>query len=131
MGSEAPFQLPVVDFSALNKQNPDIVIWETAKTKVIEALQEYGCFEATFDEISPDLQKSVFSELENLFNLPLETKQRNANDREFHGYIGQIPFMPLYESMGIDTPYVQEKVDEFTNVMWPQGNPKFSYVHNF
>ncbi|PWA97454.1 isopenicillin N synthase [Artemisia annua] len=126
MGSEAPFQLPVVDFSALNKQNPDIVIWESAKTKAIEALQEYGCFEATFDEISPDLQKSVFSELENLFNLPLETKQRNANDREFHGYIGQIPFMPLYESMGIDTPYVQEKVDEFTNVMWPQGNPKFS-----
>ncbi|KAJ0528072.1 putative non-heme dioxygenase domain, isopenicillin N synthase [Helianthus annuus] len=129
MGSEAAFQLPVVDFSELNTQYPDNIIWESAKTKALEALQEYGCFEATFDEISPTLQNTVFDELGHLFDLPLETKQKNTSDREFHGYIGQIPFMPLYESMGIDAPYVPEKVDKFTNLMWPQGNPKFSYVH--
>nr|XP_043614488.1 probable 2-oxoglutarate-dependent dioxygenase AOP1 [Erigeron canadensis] len=126
MGSEAPFQLPVVDFSDLNIKDPDMLIWESAKIKALEALQEYGCFEATFAPITTDLQKTVFDELECLFNLPLETKQRNANDREFHGYIGQIPFMPLYESMGIDTPYNQETVDAFAKLMWPEGNPKFS-----
>ncbi|KAK1434089.1 hypothetical protein QVD17_11007 [Tagetes erecta] len=126
MGSEAPFQLPMVDFSKLNKQNPDDLIWENAKTKALEALQEYGCFEATFDQITPELQNTFFDELGHLFDLPLETKQRNTSEREFHGYIGQIPFMPLYESMGIDTPYIQEKVESFTNIMWPQGNPKFS-----
>ncbi|KAL4585593.1 hypothetical protein LXL04_010216 [Taraxacum kok-saghyz] len=126
MGSEAQFQLPSVDFSNLNTQNPDQCVWDSAKTKALEALQLYGCFEASFDKISPDLQKSVFHELGQLFDLPLETKQRNSSDREFHGYIGQIPFMPLYESMGIDAPYVTEKVDSFTNLMWPEGNPKFS-----
>lgn len=131
MGSEAPFQLPVVDFSELNKQNPNSFKWDSAKIKAIQALQEYGCFEATFSEISPDLQDTVFDELEHLFDLPLETKLKNTSDREFHGYIGQIPFMPLYESMGIDSPYIHEKVVKFTNLMWPQGNPKFSYAYKF
>ncbi|KAL8250172.1 hypothetical protein R6Q59_033865 [Mikania micrantha] len=126
MGSEPPFQLPVVDFSKLNKQNPDKLIWESAKTKVFKALQEYGCFEATFSNISPNLQDTVFDEVQHLFDLPLESKQKNTSDREFHGYIGQIPFMPLYESMGIDSPYIPEKVDKFTNLLWPEGNPKFS-----
>ncbi|XP_024969851.1 probable 2-oxoglutarate-dependent dioxygenase AOP1 [Cynara cardunculus var. scolymus] len=126
MGSEAPFQLPTVDFSDLYKQDSDSLIWDSAKTKALQALQEYGCFEATFAQISSDLQESVFDGLEQLFNLPLETKQGNTSDRDFHGYIGQIPFMPLYESMGIDAPYIPEKVDKFTSLMWPQGNPKFS-----
>ncbi|CAH1420647.1 unnamed protein product [Lactuca virosa] len=126
MGSETPFQLPVVNFSELNIQNSGDLIWYSAKTVALQALQEYGCFEASFDKISPDLQNSVFHELEQLFDLPLETKQKNTSDRDFHGYIGQIAFMPLYESMGIDAPYVLEKVDNFTSLMWSQGNPKFS-----
>ncbi|KVI05975.1 Non-heme dioxygenase N-terminal domain-containing protein [Cynara cardunculus var. scolymus] len=117
MGSEAPFQLPTVDFSDLYKQDSDSLIWDSAKTKALQALQEYGCFEATFAQISSDLQESVFDGLEQLFNLPLETKQGNTSDRDFHGYIGQIPFMPLYESMGIDAPYIPEKVDKFTSLM--------------
>ncbi|KAI3727210.1 hypothetical protein L1987_67021 [Smallanthus sonchifolius] len=134
MGSEAPFQLPVVDFSQLNKQNPDnLIIWESAKTKALAALEEYGCFEATFDQISPNLQNTVFDELGRLFDLPLDIKQKNTSDREFHGYIGQIPFMPLYESMGIDAPYILEKVQKFTDLMWPdQGNTKFSNsIHTY
>ncbi|KAI3525082.1 hypothetical protein L1887_03754 [Cichorium endivia] len=120
MGSETPLGLPKIDFSNIHKHNRGTLVWDSTKTQVFEALQEYGCFEASLSGVSPDLRKSMFSSLEELFDLPLETKVRNIPDKIFNGYIGQAKEVPIYESLGIEDP------ESFANLMWPTGNTKFS-----
>ncbi|GKV35774.1 hypothetical protein SLEP1_g43994 [Rubroshorea leprosula] len=67
----------------------------------------------------------MFRSLEELFNLPLQTKLRNVCEKPFHGYVGQYLQVPLYESMGIDDANVIEKVEELTKILWPEGNASF------
>ncbi|KAL8557626.1 hypothetical protein ACS0TY_004905 [Phlomoides rotata] len=115
--------LPPIDFSDLKQETPT---WESVKTRVLEALQEYGCFEAKFDEIPLHLRKSVFDVMQQLFDLPLHTKTRNTYDTPYHGYNGHSSSVPLYESLGIEDSSSPGKIDAFTNLMLPQGNPTFS-----
>ncbi|KAL8196664.1 hypothetical protein R6Q57_024629 [Mikania cordata] len=124
MGSKAPIKLPVIDFSQLKTNNPSsLSIWESTKTDVFNALQNYGCFEAS-SVVSIELQESVNDALKQLFDLPLETKLKNTSKTAFHGYV-QSPKVPLYESMGIGNPFDPENVDDFTDLMWPNDNPTF------
>ncbi|KAI3525088.1 hypothetical protein L1887_03760 [Cichorium endivia] len=125
MGSRAYIQLPVIDFSVLNDQNPNTRVWDSVKTEVFKALQEYGCFQTTIAGMTPELQKSVYGAMNQLFHLPFETKSKNICTRMFHGYVGSSSQLPLYESMGIDEPFIEKQVEKnFTNLMWPQGNPQ-------
>ncbi|GFZ04112.1 2-oxoglutarate (2OG) and Fe(II)-dependent oxygenase superfamily protein [Actinidia rufa] len=124
MGSETPLRLPTIDFSTpeLNPGTPD---WDSVKAQVRKALQEYGCFEAFFSKIPLDLRKALFGALEELFDLPLQTKLRNASKKPFHGYVGLYPMVPLFESMGIDDAPVPEKAKAFSQLLWPEENPNF------
>ncbi|KAL5072615.1 hypothetical protein RYX36_011599 [Vicia faba] len=124
MGSETSPQLPLIDFNNLNLEtkSPN---WELVKSQVYKALVEYGCFEAIFDKVSLDLRKAIFDSLEELFDLPLQTKQLNVSKEPYHGYIGQYPMVPLYESIGIDGANVFEEVKSMTNILWPHGNQSF------
>ncbi|KAL7600968.1 probable 2-oxoglutarate-dependent dioxygenase AOP1 [Lactuca sativa] len=122
MASGEYIQLPVIDFSLLNYRDPNTRVWESVKTEVFQALQEYGCFQAIVSGVSPELQNSVYDAMKELFDLPFETKSKNTASRMFHGFIGNTPILPLYESMGIDEPYIEKQVENFTNLMWPQGN---------
>ncbi|CAI0422549.1 unnamed protein product [Linum tenue] len=124
MGSESYPKLPFLDFSKPELTKPGTPQWESLKSQVREALEEYGCFEASFDKISVEIRTAVFESLEELFDLPLQTKLRNVSKKPFHGYVGQYPQAPLYESMGIDDADALEKVETLTKT-WPQGNPSF------
>lgn len=131
MGSETPLlplHLPVIDFSNQNLK-PGEPQWDLTKADVQKALQDYGCFEASFDKVPIELRKSIFKALEELFDLPLQTKLRNVSKKPFHGYVGQYPLVPLYESMGIDDSDVVDKVEAFTEKLWPQGNTSFRSVN--
>jgi isopenicillin N synthase-like dioxygenase len=68
----------------------------------------------------------VFDALEELFELPLETKTRNTSELVFYGYVGKLPHAPLHESMGIPDATTSDAVQSFTNLMWPSGNKRFS-----
>lgn len=131
MGSDQnpllPLHLPLIDFSNKNLK-PGEPEWDLTRAHVKKALQDYGCFEASFDHIPIELRKSIFESLEELFDLPLQTKLRNVSKKPFHGYVGQYPMVPLYESMGIDDSDVAAKVDTFTKTLWPQGNKSFRSV---
>ncbi|KAL8458119.1 hypothetical protein ACS0TY_035850 [Phlomoides rotata] len=121
--------LPIIDFSNLKQDTP---AWESVKKQVREALEEYSGFEVTLDDIPLHLQKSVFDGMQQLFDLPLETKLHNTSDKPYHGYVGRHASVPLYESLGIEDVLSPAKVDAFTSLMWPQGNPTFSKsVHCF
>ncbi|KAJ7011668.1 hypothetical protein D5086_001581 [Populus alba] len=125
MGSETPLKLPIIDFSNLG-QNPGAAEWDLVKLQVRKALEEYGCFEALFDKIPAESRKAIVGAVEELFDLPLQTKMRNASKKPYHGYVGQYPQVPLFESMGIEDANIAEEVESMTNILWPQGNQSFS-----
>ncbi|BBG99014.1 2-oxoglutarate and Fe(II)-dependent oxygenase superfamily protein [Prunus dulcis] len=79
MGSETPPKLPVLDFSN-QSLTPGTTEWNTVRAQVHNALEEYGCFEALFNKV------------------------QNVSKKPFHGYVGQYPMVPLYESMGLMMP---------------------------
>ena len=89
------------------------------------ALEDHGCFLALYDKVSPKLRHSVLSLMEELFDLPLETKRQETSDKPFHSYLGQVSKIPLYESMAIDDPLNFKGCEKFTNIIWPQGNHYF------
>ncbi|CAN1302872.1 Probable 2-oxoglutarate-dependent dioxygenase AOP1.2 [Linum perenne] len=121
---DSSLKIPFIDFrKAELKQGSSE--WETLKQQVGKAVEEYGCFEASFDKITVDCRRAVFKSVEELFDLPLETKLLNTSKRPLHGYVGQFPSIPLYESMGIDHADILENVESLTNTLWPHGNPFF------
>ncbi|XP_015078799.1 probable 2-oxoglutarate-dependent dioxygenase AOP1 [Solanum pennellii] len=117
-------KLPKIDFSHEDLK-PGTLVWDQVKSQVHKALVEYGCFEASFDKIPIHLKKSIFESLQEIFDLPLQTKLDNISTKPFHGYVGQFPSLPLFESMGIDDANIPRKADEFAQILWPQGNPSF------
>ena len=119
------FQLPVIDFSDQNLK-PGSSKWDEVTADVLKALEDYGCFEASFDKLSVELNRSVFEAMEDLFELPIPTKQRNVSSKPFHGYLCH----NLYESLGINDANVLEKVNDFTQQLWPDhGNKSIRYEH--
>ncbi|CAI0446965.1 unnamed protein product [Linum tenue] len=129
MGSEtaavAPLKIPLIDFTQTSPLKHGSREWDSLKSQVREAVEEYGCFEASFDEIPADSLSAVFKSVKELFDLPLETKLKNTSKKPLHGYVGQYPILPLYESMGIEDADVLEKVDGSTKSLWSHGNPAF------
>ncbi|KAK9232137.1 hypothetical protein WN943_022380 [Citrus x changshan-huyou] len=124
-------KLPVVDFS--NKDlKPGTNSWIKACNDVRQALEEFGCFiiECNHNLISSEFRSEVFGALKNLFDLPTETKMKNKYERPLTGYVGQIPKLPLHESMGIDNATSLEAAQSFTKIMWPQGNDSFCKIVN-
>lgn len=130
MGSETPIQLPVIDFSNQNLK-PGSLEWDSVKTQVRQALEEYGCFEALYDKASSELRKAVFESLKELFELPLETKMKNVSENPSHAYIAPHPNAPLYESIGIEDPDMAENVESLANSFWPHGNTSLRFVFRF
>ncbi|CAL1391458.1 unnamed protein product [Linum trigynum] len=141
MGSidEAPThqKLPFIDFSSkpLLELKPGSAYWDSLKSQVREALEEYGSFEASFkpavDIPTAGIQSdNIFRSVKELFDLDLATKQRRSygvGDASFTGYIGQHPgYSSSFESFGINNPNEAGEVESFTNALWDQGNPSFS-----
>ncbi|KAK6787476.1 hypothetical protein RDI58_016001 [Solanum bulbocastanum] len=123
MGSKN-FKLPKINFSHEDLK-PDTLVWNQVKSQVHKALLEYGCFEASFDKVPIHLRKSIFEVSQEMFDLPLQTKLKNIPTKPSHGYVGQQPLAPLYESMGIDDSNIPHEAEKFTQILWPQGNPSF------
>lgn len=119
--------LPCIEFTKENtKQGTSS--WLTTSKKVVCALEEYGCFLATYnDNFSLDLHNAIFESTKQLFDLPLETKLLNTSNTPSHGYVGQEPVVPLYEGLGIEDVTTPLGAQTFTNLMWPSGNEAFWY----
>ena len=130
MASETACQVPVVDFTD-EKLKPGTQTWASACQVIRGALEDHGCFYALCDKVPMELYNSVFALMEELFDLPLETKMQKTSEKPFHGYYGQYESVPLYESLGIDDPLTMEAVQKFTKFMWPEGYDHFWYCLKF
>lgn len=82
MGSERECQLPlpVVDFCDENLK-PGTDTWVSACDVVRGALEDHGGFLALYNKVDPLLYDSVFSAMEQLFDLPLEDKMQHSTDK--------------------------------------------------
>ncbi|GJY65248.1 probable 2-oxoglutarate-dependent dioxygenase AOP1 [Tanacetum coccineum] len=119
-------KLPTIDFTNKKNIKPGSTSWLATALEATRALEEYGCFIAEFNKVTPELNDAVFHGLEDLFDIPVEIKVQNKSTKPLYGYVGQIPFIPLYESMGFDYSYTLDGVRSFIEVMWPNGNEAFS-----
>ncbi|KAI3967496.1 hypothetical protein MKW92_033974 [Papaver armeniacum] len=127
-------KLPVIDFTKDDVLSPGTEYWLSIQTQVVKALEEYGCFEAMYDnKVSLKLHNEMFSAAEEVLDLPLETKMLNTSNKPYHGYFNrEASVRPLFENIGIDDAHVLDQVCNFTSLMWPEGNHCFSEaVHTF
>ncbi|OUZ99666.1 Oxoglutarate/iron-dependent dioxygenase [Macleaya cordata] len=86
----------------------------------------------TRDELNPGTDYWFSVRTKELFDLPLETKIQNTYEKPYFGYVGQTSVRPLHEGMGIDDAPIHERVQNFTNLMWPEGNDNFcEIVHSY
>ncbi|KAK8664304.1 hypothetical protein V6N13_084101 [Hibiscus sabdariffa] len=116
-------KVPVIDlFDESSKPGTDA--WISKCKDVRAAFEQYGCFLATYDKVSLQLQDDVFLSLQQLFDLPTQVKVQNTSEKPYFGYFKH-PCIPLSESMGIDNPTILEGTLSFTNLMWPNGNKTF------
>ncbi|RDX85917.1 putative 2-oxoglutarate-dependent dioxygenase AOP1.2, partial [Mucuna pruriens] len=122
--------LPVVDFSNENMK-PGTDTWLAACQVVRRGFEDYGCFLARFDKVGAELLNSVFHAMEELFSLGMEIKRRKTSDKPNHGYTGQVPASPLFESFAIDNPSNIEDCKKFAGIMWPAGNDRFESVNEY
>ncbi|KAL4388318.1 hypothetical protein GQ457_09G008960 [Hibiscus cannabinus] len=108
MSTGTQAKLPVIDFSNPNLK-PGSPEWDSVKFQVHEALEEYGCFEASLDQVV-ELRNAVFGAMEEIFDLPLETKKLYVSDKLFRGYFGSPS--GLHESMTIDEAQSAENIEQ-------------------
>ncbi|XVE63689.1 hypothetical protein DITRI_Ditri07aG0040100 [Diplodiscus trichospermus] len=121
MNSESQVRIPVIDFSKEDLK-PGTLEWDLVKAQVRQALQEYGCFKALIDK-ALEVRKAFFGAMEELFDLPLQTKERYVNEKPFRGYYGATE----PESVFINESNIAENIEQhLTNILWPEGNTSFS-----
>ena len=123
MGRKAK-KLPQIDFSLVVPSTPGGEAWEEVRGKVMDALATFGCFEAQYPALTPQLRAELFDgAVRPLFALPADAKRRNyyGADRPFHGYLGNIPGFPGYESLAIVDGTKDESVRDFARLMWPDA----------
>ncbi|KAF5737775.1 oxidoreductase family protein [Tripterygium wilfordii] len=131
MGSKGQHKIPILDFTKKGLK-PGSSSWVKSSNEVRLALEEYGCFLVEYNKLPLELHDAVFGVLKNLFDLPTQTKMKNRYEKPLNGYVGQIPRLPLHESMGIDNATSLEETKNFTNLMWPIGNQSFcKHVHEY
>ncbi|CAM8994215.1 unnamed protein product [Rhodiola kirilowii] len=123
-------KIPTVYFTK-DSCTQDTKSWMCMCDTIRLALEEYGCFKAEYG-VSEKLQTTTFNALEDLFNLPVETKKHNNYSKPLHGYVGQYTAIPLHEGMGIQDGTTLEGIQHFASLMWPQGNQVFcESIHTF
>ena len=124
MGSLTTPNLIVVDFTK-EEMRPGSKTWSSACNQIRSGLENHGCFIAIYDQISPELRQAIFRAADELFDLPTEIKVQNINEKPYHGYVGQMPIVPLHEGLGIDYATTLDGVQTFATLMWPNGNNSF------
>ncbi|KAF5206768.1 2-oxoglutarate-dependent dioxygenase DAO [Thalictrum thalictroides] len=118
-------QIPCIDFTN-DPQNLEEGSegWNDLCNQVREACEQYGSFQVLYNKIPSSLCQDVFNECKGLFDLPDETKQKNLSPKPYYGY-AKSDMLPFYEGFGVENPLLLDAVQDFMELMWAQGNPKF------
>ena len=50
---------------------------------------------------------------------------KNVSEEPYRGYVGQNPYVPLYEAIAIDKATSLQEMRKYVNLMWPNRNDQF------
>ncbi|KAL6848895.1 hypothetical protein ACP4OV_021478 [Aristida adscensionis] len=117
-------QLPRIDFSGVDLSAPVAGAWPAVRAQVIDALTTFGCFDAHYPALTPELRAALFDgAVRPLFALPADAKRRNYYGPElpWHGYLRGLPGLEAYESLAIVDGHQAEHIRTFADLMWPGG----------
>ncbi|KAK8545160.1 hypothetical protein V6N13_066460 [Hibiscus sabdariffa] len=130
-------KIPIIEFASEDVENGRSSSseqgrerWEVLCSKVREACESHGCFLLTYDKIPTSLREDMLVGIKALFDLPEETKSKYQHPKPYRSYQGKCPVVPLHESFGIDDATSFRAAQDFTRLMWPQGNPAFCEILN-
>ncbi|XLS62887.1 hypothetical protein HN51_017115 [Arachis hypogaea] len=133
--------IPCLDFSFNNKNNNNglgsLEEWKKMMSKKVrEACEKHGYFVLVCDDDDDEIVPKVLREkmlmgLKELFDLPEETKMKHqSTTKPYSSYTSDCPVIPLNQSFGVCDSHVFHVSQEFTNLMWPHGNPSFCETMN-
>ncbi|KAG2700031.1 hypothetical protein I3760_07G214400 [Carya illinoinensis] len=127
MGSDSQIQVPVIKLISMGSDlDQGSEGWHNLCMRVREACENYGCFEVICDKIPIELRTETFSAARQLFDLPVDAKQKGANPmRPYRGYIGPNSSNPLNEAFAIEDGSNYDSLKSFTEVIRPVGNDQF------
>ncbi|PWA40908.1 oxoglutarate/iron-dependent dioxygenase [Artemisia annua] len=92
-------KLPSIDFTNKKNLKPSSTSWLATALEATRALEEYGCFIAEFDKVTPELNDAVFHGLEDLFDIPIETKVLNKSTKPFENVLAYNKLVAELEEM--------------------------------
>ncbi|KAI6671949.1 hypothetical protein NL676_006834 [Syzygium grande] len=87
-----------------SRLEPGTAEWTTVRDEVKQALETYGCFEARFEKVLVELQESMLGSVQEVFDLPLQTKLRNVSRKPYHAMSGSTPWSRSTRAQGSTTP---------------------------
>ncbi|CAN6331908.1 unnamed protein product [Urochloa humidicola] len=123
MSAEAA-QLPRIDFSGVDPSAPGAGAWAAVRAQVMGALAAFGCFDAHYPALTPELRAALFDgAVKPLFALPVGAKRRNcyAPEKPFLGYLGEPQGLDGQESLAIVDPTKPDAVRAFADLVWPDA----------
>ncbi|XP_059277683.1 probable 2-oxoglutarate-dependent dioxygenase AOP1.2 [Lycium ferocissimum] len=112
-------KIPTIDFLK-TELKPGSLEWELTKAQVLQALKEYGCFEAIYDKVPKEIGETMFDALKEAF--PLESKVREFIDKPFDRNVvksyskslmelNEMLIRMILESLGLKN-YIDEFLDQ-------------------
>ncbi|XP_024032099.1 2-oxoglutarate-dependent dioxygenase AOP3 isoform X1 [Morus notabilis] len=121
-------KIPIVVFSKLEDLKPGTSSWLSARKQVCDALEEHSYFVARLsEEVCLELHNRIFSALDDLFDFPKESREKNMSEKPFRGHYSD---NVAIDSVGIDDATSLEEALNFAKIFWPNGNDRFSEIVN-
>ncbi|KAM1787349.1 hypothetical protein ACFX11_037750 [Malus domestica] len=116
-------KIPVVDFSKDDCLKPGTSSWLSARRDVCRALEDIGCFTAILpNKVPKEYANTFFSTFDDLFDFPTSTPEKpffyatsNSGQRTYGIINGTNP----------------QDVQQFTHLIWPDGNDQFRESADF
>ncbi|WCJ44740.1 2-oxoglutarate (2OG) and Fe(II)-dependent oxygenase superfamily protein [Euphorbia peplus] len=102
--------------------------------EVREAFEKYGCFELVYNKHNIEFHNSILEAIEEFFSLSDEIKTKNipSDIGQPFGYSAKSPVLPITESARIENATNKQQCQNFTRLLWPNGNQHFSEtVHSY
>ncbi|KAK8262326.1 hypothetical protein V6Z11_D13G248400 [Gossypium hirsutum] len=125
MSVDAKIEFPVIEFRSSDLERGTNG-WHRLCNKVREACETFGCFEVVYDTISTEVREEMFRLMKELAEVPVERKQKNVLPPPSHGWVGpSSEVSPLYEGFGLGDASNYDSVNNFAQLMWPEGHPRF------
>ncbi|KAF3663173.1 putative 50S ribosomal protein L6, chloroplastic-like [Capsicum annuum] len=120
-------KVPIIDFRKSSEWEKGSEKWVLVRDEVYKSLEEFGCFEALLGEDIP--KEKLYDKLKEVYNFNLEKKFGHSVSPDVKiGYTKYGPGTPLQERLMIDHVLKEGVIENFSKILWPDGETEFSDV---